>query len=315
MSATPTSVTAGAGSEPTVEPHIVLRVAVDGSWAAALIDSAANSCFISSSFAHRHSLPLTPLNTLLALNILLLSSSPLRGQALALMKFRNSTLGTLRNIFLDKVTRQIAIDTTNLSKERDSRVETKSNIRFLPRRVSTVVVYYIWLVVPLVEYLSMRYLDKEVMETRLFAGPARDVAVNHLTRALGRFFLKTFKARLTLVDYRHLITYIIKQWIVKDGVNLLSPRVKRTMQLTKGGAPPPHGIEDQLAGRTTSMANRFYARDKNLFLLVHSAGDRSAVGSSLSGYWITRRYGAFANRVCCSRGPLAADTRSYCPCV
>ena len=54
MTATPASLAAGAAG-PTVEPHIVLR-------AAALIDSAANSCFISSTFAHKNRLPLTPLN-------------------------------------------------------------------------------------------------------------------------------------------------------------------------------------------------------------------------------------------------------------
>ena len=202
---------------------------------------------------------------LLALNVLLLSSSPLRGQELILTKFRNSTLGTLRNIFLDQVTHQIAIDSTNLSKERDTRAETKANIRFLPRRLSTVVVYYIWLVVPLVEFLSMRYLDKEVMETKLFAGPARDVSVNQLTRVLGEFFVTTFKARLNLRDYRHLMTYIIRHWVAKDKAHLLSPRVKRTMPLHEGPAPRPHRIDDQLAGHTTSIANRFYARDKNLF--------------------------------------------------
>ena len=36
-------------------------------------------------------------------------------------------------------------------------MESKSNIRFLPPRLSTVVVYYIWLVIPLVEYLSVRH--------------------------------------------------------------------------------------------------------------------------------------------------------------
>ena len=125
----------------------------------------------------------------------------------------------------------------------------------------------IWLVVraPLVEFLSMRYLDKEVMETKLFAGPARDVSVNQLTRVLGQFFVTTFKARLNLRDYRHLMTYIIRHWVAKDKVHLLSPRVKRTMQLHEGPAPRPHRIDDQLAGHTTSIANRFYARDKNLF--------------------------------------------------
>ena len=61
MTATPTVMAAGAAG-PTVEPHVVLRVSVDGYRAAALIDSAANACFISSSFAHQKSLPLTPLH-------------------------------------------------------------------------------------------------------------------------------------------------------------------------------------------------------------------------------------------------------------
>ena len=68
---------------------------------------------------HRYFDPVGQFLELLALNILLLSSSPLWGQVLVLTNFRSSTLGTLRNILLDKVTNQIAIDTTSLSKERD----------------------------------------------------------------------------------------------------------------------------------------------------------------------------------------------------
>ena len=108
---------------------------------------------------------------LLALNIYVLSSSPLREQALVLIKFRNSTVGTLRSIFLDRTTLQIAIDTTNLSKQRDSAWETNSNIRFLPLRLSTLIAYYIALVAPLVEYLSMKHLKKETLEVKLFKGP------------------------------------------------------------------------------------------------------------------------------------------------
>ena len=58
-----------------MEPHIVLRVSVDGYRAAALLDSAANSCFVSSSFAHRHSLPLTSLTNPRTLSLADSSSS------------------------------------------------------------------------------------------------------------------------------------------------------------------------------------------------------------------------------------------------
>ena len=60
-SATPGNVPHAGPDEPAVEPHIVLRTTVDGLRAVALVDSAANACFISSSLAHKLSLPLTPL--------------------------------------------------------------------------------------------------------------------------------------------------------------------------------------------------------------------------------------------------------------
>ena len=86
-------------------------------------------------------------------------------------------------------------------------METKSNICILPRRLSTVVVYYIWLVIPLVEYLSIKHLEKEVVETKLFAGPARDVTVNHLTRALG--LDETLRKRLKGDRYKKILECVL----------------------------------------------------------------------------------------------------------
>ena len=91
---------------------------------------------------------------LLAINIFLLSTSPLRGQALTLMKFRNTTLGTLRNLFLGQTLGQIAIDTTNLSKGRDTRLQSFANIRFLPLHLSNIIVHLHWNVLPLVGSIS-----------------------------------------------------------------------------------------------------------------------------------------------------------------
>ena len=60
---------------PRVEPHIVIRTKVDGTKASALVDSAANSCFVSSAFAQLNKLPLFPLSTPRTLSLADKSSS------------------------------------------------------------------------------------------------------------------------------------------------------------------------------------------------------------------------------------------------
>ena len=200
---------------------------------------------------------------LLALNIYLLSSSPLRGKAIVLLKFRNTSLSSLRNIFLDKANNLISIDTTNINKNDPNNTNLNtSNIRFLPIRLTKVLIYYITFIIPLIEYLRMKYLDVETIETRLFFKLYnKEISSFTLSKSLKTITKRYFKNPIGIKEYRHLITYIIKERIVKDNKELLSPRSKKTKDFNKDYT----NIEDILANHSTKLANTNYTRETNYF--------------------------------------------------
>ena len=200
---------------------------------------------------------------LLALNIYLLSSSPLRGKAIALLKFRNTSLSSLRNIFLDKGNNLISIDTTNINKNDPNNTNLNtSNIRFLPIRLTKVLIYYITFIIPLIEYLRIKYLDIETIETRLFFKLYNnEISSFTLSKSLKTITKRYFKNPIGIKEYRHLITYIIKERIVKENIELLSPRSKKTKDFNKDYT----NIEDILANHSTKLANTNYARETNYF--------------------------------------------------
>ena len=168
---------------------------------------------------------------LLAVTVHILSSSPLRETELSLIKFRNSQTGNpAQHFFLDKTTSLIALETTNLSKERDSARAQQSNIRFLPQRLTRIILYHITFVIPLVEYFNIKYFDAQLLETRLFVTPrGRVVGSTALTRELHNVTAEYFDEGFGISDYRHIITNIIKE-VFKEEAHLLSPRVRKTME-------------------------------------------------------------------------------------
>ena len=200
---------------------------------------------------------------LLALNIYLLSSSPLRGKAIVLLKFRNTSLSSLRNIFLDKANNLISIDTTNINKNDPNNTNLNtSNIRFLPIRLTKVLIYYITFIIPLIEYLRIKYLDIETIETRLFFKLYnKEISSFTLSKYLKTITKRYFKNPIGIKEYRHLITYIIKERIVKDNIELLSPRSRKTKDFNKDYT----NIEDILANHSTKLANTNYTRETNYF--------------------------------------------------
>jgi hypothetical protein len=196
----------------------------------------------------------------LLLNYYLLSSSPLRGEKLVILTFKNNTINSLRNLYFDNDTRLIAIN-NSYSKSRDLTNINKSNIRFLPYRLSRVTIYYITLLVPFIEYLNFNYLDSKTINTKLFLdNNLNTLSTNLISKLLKietkKYFNKGFPIRL----YRHLITYIIKDRILKDNINLLTPTKKNKYKENT------NNIEDILANRSTNISNRNYTRSTNLFI-------------------------------------------------
>jgi len=197
---------------------------------------------------------------ILLLNFYILSSSPLRGEEITILTYKNSTINGLRNIYFDNETRLIAIN-TSYSKSRDLNNISKSNIRFLPFRLTRVTIYYITLLKPFIDYLNFNYLNNKDINTKLFINSNNNtLSSNLLSNLLSKETKKHFNIKLGIKLYRHLITYIIKDRILKNNLNLLTP-TKKTKYFSKSNK-----IEDILANRSTTIANLNYARESNLFL-------------------------------------------------
>lgn len=200
----------------------------------------------------------------LLFNIYLLSSSPLRGKELTLIRFRNTSIGGIRNIFLDKGTNLIAIDTTSLNKSRDLNLLSNTNIRYLPRRLTNIVLYYTIFIIPFIEYLNIEVLNTTRLDSRLFTTPYnKNLSVLTLSTNLKTITKKYFRTSFSIKEYRYLITYIIKELIVKENIELLSPNKRYSFE--RNTINSSNKIEDILTGHLTLTANLNYGRDTNLF--------------------------------------------------
>ena len=156
---------------------------------------------------------------LLLLNIYYLSTSPLRGEELILIKYKNNK-ENIRNIYFDSNLRLITINTT-FNKTLDLNSYNKNNIRFLPSRLSIVLIYYLVLIIPLEEYIYLTYFNnKTIRDPRLFTYTNRTNTLSFIKSiTLSKYIKDSFKEffntnSISLSYYRHLIIFIIKKKII-----------------------------------------------------------------------------------------------------
>ena len=202
---------------------------------------------------------------LLALNILLLSSSPLRGRAIIELKIRNSTTGSLRNVFLDSVNGLLSLDTTNINKSLNELATIdNSTIRFLLIRLSRIIIYYIVFIIPLLKYYRIIFFKLKQLDIYLFSRLLnKSIRTSDISKGLRKSIDYYFKGKLGIQEYRHLIIYIIKEKILVDKPYLLSPS-KRVKESDLRSRLEP-SIDDRLANHIRNIANRNYARNTNFF--------------------------------------------------
>ena len=202
---------------------------------------------------------------LLALNILLLSSSPLRGRAILLINFRNSSAGSLRNILFDSYNKLLSLDTTTINKNSNELAKINdSTIRYLPIRLTRIIIYYITFIVPLLEFYRIEYLGLKELDTKLFGklikAPISTLSISKDLRKSTKYY---FDNKLGIKEYRHLIIYIIKERVLVNKPDLLSLS-KRPKENYSGGFKEP-SIDDRLANHSRSVVNRNYSRETNFF--------------------------------------------------
>ena len=110
----------------------------------------------------------------------------------------------------------------------------------------------------------INYFDIEELETKLFFKVYnKSITSTSLSKSLKTITKKYFKKSIGIKEYRHLITYIIKEKIAKNNIELLSPKANRTF--SNYYKAKDSNIEDILANHSTLIANTNYARDTNYF--------------------------------------------------
>lgn len=174
------------------------------------------------------------------------SSQPARGTELISLQYSNNMYGHHRGIFIDE---GLIGTVTSYYKGYNVTGSTKIIHRFLPREVSELLVYYLWLVLPFWQQLDVLY-NKRTEPPSTFLWPLATGRgswdVNRLSRVISREATECLKTRLNIMVYRHIAIAISRQ------------------HLTSGGFKRDYGIDKKLADEQAThgswIAGTVYAR-------------------------------------------------------
>ena len=198
---------------------------------------------------------------LLSLALYLTTSSPLRGEELVSITFRN-TRDNIRNIIFNKEEELIVI-TTSYYKSYNITRKNKENIRFLNKDLSIILIYYLVYIIPLYDYFNIEYFKITTLSSLLLENKGESISATSLSTSLYRFSSSYFRNGLTLNPYRHLINYIIKEYL---GYNIDPEDDEEEEEDT---------IIDILANRSSKVGNLSYSREINLFSTTRNLFIRS----------------------------------------
>ena len=169
-----------------------------------------------------------------------------------------------RNLFFERKPRLFSLETGSLLKSRDLSKVDYSTIRFLPPRLTRVLLYYLTFIVPVREYLRLTYLRLGPLDSRLFInGRGTLFPLSTLPRLLEAYTRRYLDVELGLRVYRHLAIYVIKDRVLRTRPELRSPtRTAKEGKVTAGAS----NIEDIISGHSTKTTELNYARDPAFFL-------------------------------------------------
>ena len=182
----------------------------------------------------------------------LTSGSPLRGTEISTIKFRNSLESKLRNIFWDSSKKVISINTAYSKSTSITRL-SKDNIRFLTPKISKLLLVYLVVVQPFYEYILIKQNKDVYLSPLLFSTDlGKEYNAVHFSAYLEEESKLYFNKGLTLLPFRHLI-----KWIIKNRINerLNSDTDTNSEDL----------IEDIQANHSTFTASTIYSRSTILF--------------------------------------------------
>tara|TARA_R110002003_G_scaffold3278_1_gene25047 strand:- start:168 stop:1271 length:1104 start_codon:yes stop_codon:yes gene_type:complete len=180
----------------------------------------------------------------LLLLIHITSGQPARGTELLSLQHSNTAQGHHRSIFIEE---GLISTVTSYHKGYNITGSTKIIHRYLPKEVSELLVYYLWLVLPFSHRLDV-LVHKRNAPPSCFLWPAGNESwkASKLTTALSREGRAHFDAPLNILTYRHIAIAISRQ------------------HLSSGGFKRDYGIDKKLADEQathgTWVAGTVYAR-------------------------------------------------------
>jgi hypothetical protein len=143
------------------------------------------------------------------------SGQPARGTELLSLQHSNTAQGHHRSIFIEE---GLISTVTSYHKGYNITGSTKIIHRYLPKEVSELLVYYLWLVLPFSHKLDI-LVHKRVAPPSYFLWPAGNESwkASKLTTALSREGRAHFDAPLNILIYRHISIAISQQHLLSGG--------------------------------------------------------------------------------------------------
>lgn len=197
---------------------------------------------------------------LLLIAVHLMGGSPLRGEELLILLYRNvdKIEGGVRHLIYDRETRLIRV-TTRWYKSFNITRKNRSNLRFLPPSLSLIIVYYLVYVMPLYNYLRLQYLDQNEISPFLFEEEGRQLTSTILSRTLLQTSARYFRHGLTIQPYRQLINYIIREYI-EGGTEFIEDDIESYKDELEG----TDDIVDIQANRSRKTGSLHYSLRRDL---------------------------------------------------
>ena len=146
---------------------------------------------------------------LLSIAIYLTSGSPIRGEELALIKYRNTLETKFRNIVIKPRKEWIRINTTQYKAYNTTRVGA-TNTRFLGPKLSNIIKLYLLVVILFYRFLAIKELNYKQFTSYLLEDKNTRFTRDLISNLLAKETLAYLRESLSLNPYRQLINYIIK---------------------------------------------------------------------------------------------------------
>jgi len=141
-------------------------------------------------------------------------------------------------------------------------------VRFLPPRLTRIVVYYIILVYPIYRFFNIELLENPIDTPLLFEDLNKEISASIISKHLKALSSRFFNNKgFSLAPYRHLSIFIIKDRILAKRIDLLD---KQSLSSKK------NKIEDIMANHSSYIAEISYSRTlESMFTKSRSIYTRS----------------------------------------